>query len=207
MTWLGALLQRSPARIGPGRLVLVVGPSGAGKDTLIAGARAELGDDPRFVFPRRVVTRTVTQFEDHDSVDEAAFAAGVAAGAFAFFWDAHGLRYGVPASIDDDIRAGRTVVCNVSRGIVTSLHVRYENTVVVLVTAPAKVLAERLAARGRQSDGDFQSRLQRAPSHERLFHPDFTIENFDRVESGVEKLAKVISRQSPGANFPAEMLF
>ena len=46
--------------------------------------------------------------------------AGRRPGDFAFWWEAHGLKYALPAAIDDDIRAGRTVVCNVSRGIVTA---------------------------------------------------------------------------------------
>ena len=77
-----------------GRLVLVVGPSGAGKDTLIAAGRAALGEDPRFVFPRRVVTRpAVAALEDHESVSPEAFAAARQAGAFALDWEAHGLCY------------------------------------------------------------------------------------------------------------------
>src|SRR5262245_1288286 len=109
--------------IGPGRLVLVVGPSGGGKDTLIAGARSACAnsactDDASVVFPRRVVTRPSSSFEDNATMSEDAFRQAVAEGAFALWWDAHGHAYGIPASIDDDIRAGRTVVCNVSRGIV-----------------------------------------------------------------------------------------
>ncbi|MGA7013248.1 MAG: phosphonate metabolism protein/1,5-bisphosphokinase (PRPP-forming) PhnN, partial [Pseudolabrys sp.] len=63
-------LSTAPARselIGPGRLVLVVGPSGAGKDTVITGAKAACAADSTFVFPRRVVTRPASDAEDHDT--------------------------------------------------------------------------------------------------------------------------------------------
>ncbi|HEY6257055.1 MAG TPA: phosphonate metabolism protein/1,5-bisphosphokinase (PRPP-forming) PhnN, partial [Xanthobacteraceae bacterium] len=76
-------------RIGPGLLVVVVGPSGAGKDTLIDLARALCAQDsqidPRIVFPRRVVTRGPSAAEDHDSIMPSAFDAAVGQGAFAFW--------------------------------------------------------------------------------------------------------------------------
>src|SRR5262249_18718384 len=107
-----------PDAIGPGRLILVVGASGAGKDTLISGARPACAGDPSVVFPRRTVTRRSTAAEDHDTMPAEDFRHAVAAGRFALWWEAHGHSYGIPASVDDDIRASRTVVCNVSRTIV-----------------------------------------------------------------------------------------
>ena len=59
-----------------GVLVLVVGPSGAGKDTLMDAARAGLAADPRYRFARRLITRpAMAGAEDHDSCDEAGFRA------------------------------------------------------------------------------------------------------------------------------------
>jgi ribose 1,5-bisphosphokinase len=183
--------------IGPGRLVVVVGPSGAGKDTLIAQARAQLARDPTFVFPLRLVTRAASAAEDHLTISEGDFARAVSHGNFAFWWEAHGLKYALPASIDDDLRAGRTAVCNVSRGIVAALRLRYARLVVVLVTAPADVLADRLATRSRASDGDLAQRLGRGAPPPAEFAPDHVIENVGDIADGAARLLAAITAVRP----------
>jgi len=176
--------------LGPGRLVLVVGPSGAGKDTLIALARSGLADDPLVVFPRRVVTRPPSHHEPHDHLSEPDFLRAKAAGAFALAWEAHGLHYGVPAAIDAEIASGRTVVCNVSRSIVAAARERYVVRL-VLVTAPADLLAGRLKARGRGSDGSVEARLDRS-AHVVHPEPDLVIENVGTPEAGARHLIAAI---------------
>src|SRR3954465_13966152 len=104
-----------PVRIGPGRLVLVVGPSGAGKDTLLNLARAACAGDRTIVFPRRIVTREASSSEDNRQLAPESFRAALARGEFAVHWEAHGHCYALPRDLDDDIRAGRIVVANVSR--------------------------------------------------------------------------------------------
>jgi ribose 1,5-bisphosphokinase len=185
-----------PGEIGPGRLVLVVGPSGAGKDTLIAGARAACADDPAVVFPRRVITRHSTASEDHGSLSEQTFGEAIAAGEFALWWEAHGHRYGIPSSIDEDIRSGRTVVCNVSRTVLGLARQRYVSVTVVLVTAPPKVLEARLAGRGRASDGNLADRIGRSTQPEVTVEADVEIQNGGRVEIGVRRLLNAI--RDPG---------
>jgi ribose 1,5-bisphosphokinase len=143
-------------------LVLVVGPSGAGKDTLINAAKAELAPDPRFVFPRRVVTRpAVAALEDHESVTAEQFALQEANGAYALSWEAHGLKYGLPASIEGDIAAGRVVVMNGSRAMVGAARQKFPGTVVVLIGAAPEVRAARLAGRGRETPREISARLAR----------------------------------------------
>src|SRR5215813_4752398 len=133
-----AISARNPEGVGPGRLVLVVGPSGAGKDTLLGLAKIACAGDRDIVFPRRVVTREASLSED-------AFREALACGQFAIHWEAHGHCYALSRAISEDIRAGRTVVVNVSRSAIDELRRKYANVVVVLVTAPPQVLAERLA--------------------------------------------------------------
>ncbi len=112
-------------------------------------------------------------------------------GAFAFHWEAHGLRYGIRRAVDDELRGGRTVVVNVSRAIVPQLRARYRNVAVVLVTAPAEVLAERLAQRRRASDGSLRERLARSVAEGDLA-PDVTIVNVGDASERAMDLVRAI---------------
>ncbi len=145
-----------------GGFVFVVGPSGAGKDSLIAYARGAFADNAHVIFPRRVVTRPSSEFEDHDSLDETAFAQAEQEGAFALCWRAHGLGYGIPKAALDEVNSGRVAVCNISRRMVPWSRVHLPNVAVVEVTAPVDVLAARLAGRARLEDGDLVARLTRS---------------------------------------------
>jgi ribose 1,5-bisphosphokinase len=180
---------RRPAGLGPGRLILVVGPSGAGKDTLLGRARTAFADDSRIVFLRRVVTREASSSEDNDEMSPEAFRHARMRGDFAVHWEAHGHCYGLPRAIDDEIGAGRTVVANVSRAVVDGMRRAYADVTVVAVTAPPEVLAGRLAARARRSDGRLADRLVRAVEDAA---PDVTIANIGDVEHHTGELVRVI---------------
>ena len=148
---------------GRGTLFLVVGPSGAGKDALIAAARAALAHDPNFLFPRRLITRPAEAGgEDHIAMSQAAFEAAAAEGAFSLHWRSHGLGYGISKQLETALAAGRNVVVNVSRSVVDEARKRLQPVKIILVTAPVPVLAERLAARGRESAAEIAERLARA---------------------------------------------
>lgn len=150
-------------------LVGVVGPSGAGKDTLMDGARTALAGDPRFLFARRVITRPAAAGgEDHEPATPADFARMRDQGDFALWWDAHGLSYGIPARIAAEAGQGRVVVANLSRGVLVEAAARFP-LLVLAITAPLELRAARLAARGRESVEDVARRLSReAPLPEGL---------------------------------------
>lgn len=150
----------------PGKLVLVVGPSGAGKDSLLRHAAQKLAADKRIVFPRRTITRSCSDAsEAHDSMTVDEFLDADENGAFALSWEAHGLRYGVPAAVGGDLTAGRTVAVNASRSIIGEAAERFPNMAVLHVTAPVTVIAERLAERGRETAEDIARRIAREPPH------------------------------------------
>ena len=152
-----------PDRPLRGTLVLVVGPSGAGKDSLIAGARVALAADRHVMFPRRCITRAADAGgEDHIALTREAFAQRRAESGFLLEWTAHGLDYGIPAGLTMALDDGRMVVVNGSRTVLGEARARYRPLVVIEVTAPPEILAARLAARGRETPADVAARLSRA---------------------------------------------
>jgi ribose 1,5-bisphosphokinase len=194
MTETPTIAGQETAAIGPGRLVLVVGPSGAGKDTLLGLAKAGCAENHDIVFPRRIVTREASSAEDNVAVTLDEFRRGLDHANFAAHWEAHGLSYALPAEINDDIRAGRTVVVNVSRMVIAALRHAYANVVVVAITAPPDVLAQRLAARARHSDGNIHERLERHVD-DAAAHADVTIVNAGSADYHSRQLVRVIRNE------------
>lgn len=179
-------------RIGPGTLVAVVGPSGSGKDALLREARLNFADNRAVVFPRRAITRPAgDDNEDHLPLTPEAFAHLRANGAFALAWDAHGLRYGIPATMDADIAAGRTVVVNLSRALIPAARARYANCIAVAISVDAETIRQRLVARGRESMADIETRIARLDlSPPESF--DAVIDNSGPLEAAAADFCEII---------------
>jgi ribose 1,5-bisphosphokinase len=176
-----------------GHLVLVVGPSGAGKDSVITGAKQVFADNSRVVFPRRIVTRKAqVETEDHDTLTEMGFALAVAKAEFSLWWSAHGHSYGIPVSIEHDIAAGRTVVFNCSREVVGEACKRFLKTTIVEITAPRDVLVERILARGRETEAEAIKRVSRQVESLPPNLPVVRIENAGPLADAVSGLCRVI---------------
>lgn len=176
-----------------GKLVLVVGPSGAGKDTLLAMARERFEGDTRIRFPKRLVTRAADGVsEDHIPIDRSTFTQKLAAGDYALAWEAHGHGYIIPAEVTRMVTGGAIVVCNVSRGILPEAVAKFPDCVVVLVTADADIRARRLAARGRESLTDISSRLTRegAPIPEGI--PSIKVDNSGHLAESAERFCAAL---------------
>ena len=143
-----------------GRLIGVVGPSGVGKDTVMAGLAARC---PGLGLVRRVITRPADAGgEVFDGVSAARFEALCEDEAFCLHWAAHGLRYGIPREIEGHLAAGDDLLVNLSRSVLRQAQARFAGFVTLHLTAPRSVLAERLALRGRESAQQIEARLERS---------------------------------------------
>jgi len=174
-----------------GTMVAVVGPSGAGKDTLMALAASRFAGRADVHFVRRIITRAPDAgSEDHDSVSEADFDAMEKAGAFAVWWNAHGLRYGLPADVFERLTEGHLVIANGSRSALSRFREAFPRLKVVNITARADVLAARLEARGRETREDILQRLARGSL---TVDGEFDVAEIDNSGTVEEAGSKVIA--------------
>lgn len=177
-------------------LVLVAGPSGAGKDTLIAHASRRLAGDGRFVFLRRTVTRpALAEAEDHLTLTPEAFAEQRRGGVFALHWTAHGLHYGIAAAdIAAALSAGCVPVASVSRAMLAQAAARYPGSTVILVDAAPTVRALRLAQRGREDPEAIARRLGRESGSLPPFMAATIVDNSGPLEDGIARFVAALRR-------------
>jgi phosphonate metabolism protein PhnN/1,5-bisphosphokinase (PRPP-forming) len=176
-----------------GDLILVVGPSGVGKDTLLAGVRAALADDAAFLFARRDITRGADAGgEDHRPVSEAEFETIAGGGGYLLHWTAHGLSYGLPIALQDWRARGVHVVANGSRATIEAARARLAPVRVVLIAASPAALRARLAARGRETPDGIEARVARATAHAVAGRDVVEVWNDGTVEAGVAALVTAL---------------
>jgi thymidine phosphorylase len=177
-----------------GILFLVVGQSGVGKDTLLKGARARLAGSRDFIFAKRVITRPAAAGgEDHEAVSAEEFARRKARGAYLFSWLAHGLEYGLPVQLADELANGRHVVANGSRETIEALTARVPRLVVIEVTAEREIVAERLRGRGRERAEAIAERITRATPPIPATVKTIKIANDADVATGTERLLAALT--------------
>jgi len=175
-----------------GTLILVVGPSGVGKDSIMAGAAERFRDDPRIVFGRRMITRSADAGgENHLPVSASEFAARRDAGRLMLSWQAHGLDYSLPQELAAELSAGCSVVANVSRTVLAEARRRFAPAAVVAVSASPATLAMRLNARRRENAPDINGRLKRAGALSSDL-ADFIIDNDGLLDTAIDRFVEVL---------------
>jgi ribose 1,5-bisphosphokinase len=189
---------------GGARVVYVMGPSGAGKDTLLRYARARL-DGRAVMFAHRYITRPprADGGENHVALSAAEFALLRARGGFALDWGAHDTRYGIGIEIRTWLAAGLSVVVSGSRAEWPNAAATLPGALPVLITASPGVLASRLGTRGREDRAAIEGRLARAGAvvvdDPRLL----VIDNSGPIEAAGERLVAAIESVAASASAAA----
>ena len=181
----------------PGRLYYAVGPSGVGKDTVIAEALAMLPPHAPVRIARRTITRPAAApgaSEVHEPVTRREWDELQRAGGFALHWEANGLAYGVRRELDDWLAAGVRVIVNGSREHLPLARARYPDLLVLAFSAPPGRVMERLLARGRESRGEIEARLARSATLDLPTGPGtHTIVNDGPVSEAAARLAAILA--------------
>ena len=187
----------------PGAIYLAMGPSGAGKDTLLLGARSALASagDETVTFIKRNITRAADSTTDIEtSVTAESFEAAEAAGEHALSWAAHETRYAIPAAtLDAALASGKRCLLNVSRTTVEAARAYGKardapDVYALYITCGEAELKRRLLARGREDEAAVDARLARSrgkdmvPSGEHVL----TVMNEGGVEVGVDFVRRLL---------------
>jgi phosphonate metabolism protein/1,5-bisphosphokinase (PRPP-forming) PhnN len=184
-----------------GTLVVVLGPSGVGKDTLLGLAARPLAARSDILFVRRAITRPAhADSEDFLAMSEAEFDHALAEGRLCFSWSANGLRYGLPRAMAAHLEAGGVAVVNGSRAALPAMRKTFADVRVVEIVAEAEAIAARLRARGRESEAEIAARLARAQALARDYAPALVIDNSGEAAAAADRLIAYLREVSTPAD-------
>ena len=146
---------------------------------------------PEACFVRRVITRPKEPNEEHEPVSQAEFERRERDGGFAVTWRAHGLAYGIPATVQEQVDFGELVIVNGSRRALEQIVRAFPRVATIEITAGTATRAARLAARGREKRADIERRLAREVPVDRRYAP-LRVANDATVDEAAHAFAKAV---------------
>ncbi|MFZ6654419.1 phosphonate metabolism protein/1,5-bisphosphokinase (PRPP-forming) PhnN [Undibacterium sp. TJN19] len=178
----------------PGQLFFVVGPSGAGKDTLLQWVKTRMPESSSLVFSQRSITRPAHDSEQHEAMSQEAFWQAAAAGHFCMQWQANGLCYGIRRELEVKLKCGQDVVVNGSREYLPQLRQLFPDARIIWIVADADLIRQRVEKRQRENGAALLNRMERVtqfaiPTEEDIIH----IDNSGPVEIAGQKLLALFS--------------
>jgi ribose 1,5-bisphosphokinase len=174
-----------------GALIAIVGPSGVGKDTVMAALMEQCSS---LGLVQRDITRPCDPMgENHVPRSKQEFQQLVREGQYIMTWHAHGLDYGISKQAIEPLNSGQSLLINLSRNVLIDAWSIFPNFYVINLIADRDTLAHRLTARGRETREDIKSRLARqsAPLDPRL--KAITVDNSGSINTTVSSICAVLS--------------
>jgi ribose 1,5-bisphosphokinase len=180
-----------------GWLILVVGNSGSGKDSIMKGVRDQFPSDSKNLYlAQRFITRPSSDTEDNLTVTPEHFKKMSLQGKFALEWHIYGLDYGVPIEIDGWLRDGHIVLVNGSRTVVKKAREIYQNIKVVFIEVPFEITLKRIKVRGRESGQNLEERIRRAKNNQKYLDADFIVDNSGDLEDAITQFLNYVKLTS-----------
>lgn len=177
----------------PGFLILVIGNSGSGKDSIVKGAVEKYSrDKPSIHLVQRHITRPSSETENNISITPSEFRKMEKEDQFALTWKIYGLFYGVSIEIDEWLKNGDLVLVNVSRTIVKNARKIYKNVKVVFIQVPLEVSVERLKRRARENQKHLEERIERARKNQTFPNSDFIVDNSGRLDNAINQFLEYL---------------
>jgi len=179
----------------PGVIVLVVGNSGSGKDSIISEVVKRFPSNLKEIhLTQRYITRPSSKTEDNIAITPKIFKEMSLQKKFALEWHIYDLDYGVPIDIDDWLKKGHPVIVNVSRTIVKKARSIYRNILVVFIKVPFEITFQRIKERARESGKQLQERIQRAKDNQTFPDADFIVDNSGELEIAIDQFLSYLIR-------------
>jgi len=180
-------------KIFPGMLILVVGNSGSGKDSIMRGVIERYPSDLKSLYlTQRYITRPYSDTEDYIAIKPEDFKKLSLQGEFVLEWHIYGLDYGIPIEIDGWLEKGHPVLVNVSRTIIKKARRMYQNLLVVFIDVPFEITLKRVKERARESGVRLEERIQRARRNQDLPDADFIVDNSGDLEDAINLFLKYL---------------
>ncbi|MHC5224794.1 phosphonate metabolism protein/1,5-bisphosphokinase (PRPP-forming) PhnN [Ignatzschineria sp. LJL83] len=141
----------------------IMGPSGAGKDSVIEEVSEHLGDE--ISRPLRYITRKIVSndAEHHNVLTTQTFEEFLEKSCFSLCWEANGFYYGYDKQWLADLGKGKIVLLNGSRSYWDEAKAKYGDKLCpVYFNISIEKQTKRLQGRGRESEKEIEARISRS---------------------------------------------